>query len=93
VKNLRCVHVVFLDHYSGPDDWKDIKEIQGETFEHLVCESVGWVVAEDDERLTLVANLNGKPVVDDQLQGFGTFHILKSAIVSCRTIRTKRGRK
>ena len=76
---MRLVWIEFADHYAGSNDWADLDKEAGEPLVPMLCQSVGWVVAEDDRTVKLVANLDGKP--DEADNGFGFFSILKSDIV------------
>lgn len=71
--------IQWRDHYSGGDDWANLDKEASEPLVPMICQSVGWVVAEDARMVKLVANMDGKP--DEADNGFGFFLILKSDIV------------
>lgn len=77
---MRLELVTWLDHYDGGSDWTSLEEAAAEEMSPLVCQSVGWVLAEDRRILRLVSNLDGKP--GEAEHGFGVMNILKSDIVS-----------
>lgn len=47
------LYVKWLDACGGREDWTPL---QGEKFELSICESVGWLVHEDEHSLTIVAH-------------------------------------
>lgn len=82
---LELIH--WADHYSpnGDSEWADIDETAKAEIEPMICQSVGWVITEDDKHIRLLANLNGS--TEEASQGFGAFIILKAAIVKRKKLR------
>lgn len=72
---LVCVE--WLDHYELGPDWAEINDL---TPQIAVCFSVGWVLAETDEILTLCPHLSLDPDDDDPTGTSSQLNIVKGAI-------------
>lgn len=68
------------DHHTESEDWTPVDAAKSPDFGPLICESVGWVLAENAECVRLAANRDGDSRSAENV--FGTFVILKSAIVT-----------
>ena len=78
----------WADHYSDDDGaWKSLEEERKKPVFPMVCQSVGWVLREDKDTVTLVANLDGRPSKTADLHGYGLTHVLKATIVRRVTLR------
>lgn len=85
---MELVYIEWRDHFSDGDDWVELDEENGpESMAHLVCRSVGWVLAEDETTVRLIANLSDDPETAER--GFGIFNIMKGAIVKRKRLRIK----
>lgn len=78
--------ITWEDAFHHSSEWKDFKETEtrDDCLAPYLVDSVGWVVAECDDRVVIVPHLQRE--VDGQQCGKGGMTIPKSCIVSRETI-------
>ena len=76
--NWKCDYVEWRDAYGVSAQWQEIQDVKPTV---LICCSIGWVVAETEDCLTIVPHMSQTNHDHAEQQGCGDMTIPKSAIV------------
>lgn len=75
----RLVLLEWVDSHKS-NDWKDI-ELLADGCDHLHIRSIGWVIAENDDCITIVPHLSGEKNGNVRVYGCGEMTIPRVAIL------------
>jgi hypothetical protein len=77
---IHAEHIVWLDHSGGSEGWTELDDIKKFVDKEFFIHTVGFVVAENKERVVLVQNL------DHQMLASHHMTLLKTDIVKRQRI-------
>lgn len=82
------VYVEWEDH-AGTDGWMPIDDVIRANGDSCLCYSVGWLIAENKERITIAASIGTSTDVKPKADCAGQMIIAKALIKSRRVINLK----